>query len=64
MPIIGKRCRELRITDKNVTWRIVYRTDVDAIVILEVFEKKTNKTPKRIINLCKERLRDYDNETS
>ena len=64
MPTIGKRCHELRITDKDVTWRIVYRTDVDAIVIPEVFEKKTNKTPKRIINLCKERLRDYDNETS
>jgi len=27
--------------------------DTDAILILEVFEKKTNKTPKSIIDVCK-----------
>ena len=43
MPSMGKRCHELRVDDENATWRIVYRTDSDAIVILEVFEKKTNK---------------------
>jgi len=64
MPNIGRRCHELRINDENSTWRIVYRTDVDAIVMLEVFEKKTNKTPKQIINLCKERIRRYDSESS
>ena len=63
MPTIGKRCHELRITDTNVIWRIIYRIDEDAIVILEVFDKKTNKTPKGVINTCKDRLRDYDNET-
>ena len=61
MSTIGKRCQELRITDNNVNWRIVYRTDEDAIIILEVFEKKTGKTPKRIVDVCKERLRNYDN---
>lgn len=34
MPSIGARCHELRITDRNATWRIVYRVDPDAIVIL------------------------------
>lgn len=63
MPTIGKRCHELRITDSNVIWRIVYRIDEDAIVILEVFEKKTSKTPKSVIDTCKDRLRDYDHET-
>ena len=63
MSTIGRRCHELRITDSNVIWRMIYRTDEDAIVILEVFEKKTNKTPKSIIGICKNRLRDYDNET-
>jgi phage-related protein len=57
---IGSRCHELRITDGNLSWRIVYRTDPDAIVILAVFAKKTNQTPKRIIDLCRKRLRDYD----
>jgi len=43
MPSVGRRCHELRITDETLIWRIIYRTDIDAIVILEVFDKKTNK---------------------
>ncbi|MAT96391.1 MAG: transposase [Anaerolineaceae bacterium] len=60
MPSIGKRCHELRIPDKKVTWRIMYRIDSDAIIILEVFAKKTNKTPKEVIENCKRRLQLYD----
>ena len=62
MPSIGKRCHELRIDDENATWRIVYRTDSDAIVILEVFEKKTKQTPKQVIDNCKQRIRKYDDD--
>ncbi len=61
MPSIGRRCHELRVPDEKVSWRIVYRIDVDAIVIVEVFTKKTGKTPKSVIETCKVRLRDYDN---
>jgi len=61
MPTIGSKCHELRITDRNVRWRIVYRIDADAIVLLEVFDKKTGKTPHRIIDRCKNRLKEYDN---
>ncbi len=64
MPSIGKSCHELRITDENRIWRIVYRIDQDAIVIGEVFEKKTGKTPKAILDNCKKRLRKYDDESS
>jgi phage-related protein len=60
MPDIGRRCHELRIQDEKVTWRIMYRNDADAIVILEVFAKKTNKTPKQVIDVCQKRLRLYD----
>lgn len=60
MPVIGKRCHELRIQDRNITWRIIYRTDPDAIVIAEVFSKKTQATPEKVIASCKERLRLYD----
>ncbi len=52
----------LRINDKNCTWRIIYRTDNDAIIILEVFNKKTQQTPKKIIDVCKKRIKEYDNE--
>lgn len=60
MPSIGKRCYELRINDENKIWRIIYRIDEDAIVILEVFEKKTQRTPREIIELCKHRLSLYE----
>ncbi len=34
--------------------------DSDAVVILEVFAKKTRTTPKTIIDTCARRLREYD----
>ena len=60
MPTIGKRCHELRIPDDKVSWRIIYRVDADAIVIVEVFSKRTGRTPKSVIETCKARLREYD----
>jgi phage-related protein len=61
MPSIGRRCHELRINDEDGTWRIIYRIDHDAIVILEIFEKKTSRTQKQVIDTCKARIKDYDN---
>jgi hypothetical protein len=46
MSSIGLRCHELRINDADTTWRLIYRIDQDAIVIAEVFAKKTEKTPQ------------------
>ena len=60
MPSIGKHCHELRIPDGENNWRIVYRIDSDAILILEVFNKKTQKMPKQIIDNCQQRLKRYD----
>ena len=60
MPSIGKRCHELRIPDGGNNWRIVYRIDSDAILILEVFNKKTQKMPKQVIDSCQQRLKRYD----
>lgn len=60
MPSIEPHCHELRITDSGKIWRIVYRIDSDAIVIACVFQKKTNNTPKSIIDVCKSRCRMYD----
>ena len=60
LPDIGKRCHELRIVDGDKSWRIIYRTDEDAILILEVFNKTTRKTPKSVIDNCKRRIREYD----
>jgi len=60
MPSIGTRCHELRIVDENLNWRIVYRIEPDAILILEVFEKKSNRTPKPAIDVCKNRIKEYE----
>lgn len=60
MPSVGRRCHELRIVDETATWRIVYRLDPDAVVIGEVFSKKTPATPKHIIDVCRQRFRAYD----
>lgn len=60
MPSIGARCHELRVNDSGSSWRLVYRIDSDAIVILEVFTKKTGATPKAVIATCRKRLKEYD----
>jgi phage-related protein len=59
IPAVGRACHELRIVDENITWRIMYFADTDAIVILDVFKKKTQSTPQRVIDLCKDRLGRY-----
>ena len=38
----------------------IYRLDPDAIVILEVFAKKTSQTPTQVIEACRQRLARYD----
>jgi len=60
MPVIGPRCHELRIPDQGVTWRIIYRVDSDAVIVADVFAKKTLATPQQVIDVCRKRLRDYD----
>jgi len=60
MPGVRPRCHELRVNDETNTWRLVYRIDADAILILEVFAKKTKETPRHVIMDCQRRLKVYD----
>ncbi|MGD8496665.1 MAG: type II toxin-antitoxin system RelE/ParE family toxin [Gemmatimonadales bacterium] len=60
MSSIGRRCHELRINDGTVTWRIIYRIDEDAIVVVHVFSKKSRRTPRNVLELCRRRLQRYD----
>jgi phage-related protein len=60
MPSIGSGCHELRVNDADKTWRIIYSIKPDAIVILDVFEKRTRATPQIVIDNCKRRLRLYE----
>jgi phage-related protein len=60
MPEIGPRCHELRVKDAGAEWRIMYRTDPDAVLVMDVFNKKTRVTPLNVIRNCRRRLREYD----
>ena len=59
MSAIGRHCHELRIGDRDQTWRIVYHVAPDAIVVLDVFSKKTQATPFQVIEVCRKRLAAY-----
>jgi phage-related protein len=59
MPDIGTGCHELRIVDDKVTWRIMYHIGADAVVILDVFQKRTEATPKTVIKDCRLRLEEF-----
>lgn len=63
MPVIGPGCLELRVKDAGAAWRIFCRIDADAVIVLHVLSKKTEKTPASVIKLCKTRLARYDRET-
>ena len=60
LPDVGSRCGALRVRDSGHNWRIMYRIDADAVLILEVYPKKTRKIPDEVIERCQQRLRQYD----
>jgi len=62
MASIGNNCHELRIRDRDNHWRIIYRIDQDAILIVEIFSKTTRPTPQIVIENCRRRLSQYDRD--
>jgi phage-related protein len=61
MPEIGRDCHELCVEDagQRLTWRVIYFIDDMAILVLEVFEKKSRATPETVKRACRERLSRY-----
>lgn len=59
LPLVGPR-GALRVRDAGHNWRIRYRADTDAVLVLDVYAKKTPKIPVEVINRCKRRLKQYD----
>ncbi len=58
MPTIGAGVREIRIRDASGAYRVIYiATYADAIHVLHAFEKKTQKTARRDLELAMTRLR-------
>jgi phage-related protein len=50
------------VRDEGEQWRLIYRLDADAILLLDLFRKTTQKTPKPAIDRCRRRLRQYDDD--
>ena len=62
LPDVGRGCGALRIRDAEHNWRIMYRIDADAVLILEVYSKKTRKIPDEVIRRCKQRIKRYESD--
>lgn len=57
MPAVGKGVEELRIWDESGTYRVIYIARMrDAVYVLHAFQKKTQVTSKRDIDIAKTRF--------
>ena len=57
MPSIGRGVEEIRVWDDAGTFRVVYAARMaDAVVVLHAFQKKTQATSKRDIDIAKARF--------
>jgi phage-related protein len=62
LPIVGPRCGAIRVRDDQHNWRIMYRVDPRLILVIDVYDKKTRTIPDEVIDRCKKRLRQYDEQ--
>ena len=59
MATIGRGVREIRIRDEAGIYRVIYiATFAEAVYVLHAFQKKTQRTMKRDVDLAASRLRD------
>jgi phage-related protein len=65
MTIIAPGVHELRIRGEGAMVRVFYYLHrSDTIIVFHGFQKKSQKTPSREINLARQRLQEVLNETS
>jgi phage-related protein len=58
MKTIGPGVRELRIREAGGAFRVIYLASVgDSVVVIHAFQKKTQQTPQKDIDLAASRLR-------
>lgn len=59
MPSIGKGVEEIRIWDDSGTYRVIYTARlIDAVYVLHAFQKKSQATAKRDIEIARKRYSD------
>jgi len=59
MPSIGKGVEEIRIWDDSGTYRVIYSARlIDAVYVLHAFQKKSQATAKRDMEIARKRYTD------
>ena len=59
MATVGQGVREIRIREEGGAFRILYVTKIaEAIYVLHAFQKKTQQTAKRDLDLAAQRLKE------
>ena len=59
MPAVGTGVQEIRVWEESGTYRILYMARFEeALYVLHVFEKRSQRTSQRDIQLAKERYAD------
>jgi phage-related protein len=57
LPSVGKGVEEIRVWDESGTFRVIYTARLaDAVYVLHAFQKKTQTTSKRDIDIAKKRF--------
>lgn len=57
MPGIGKGLEEIRVRDNSGVYRVIYTARfADAVYVLHAFQKKTQATSKRDVEIVQERF--------
>jgi len=60
MKTIGQGVREIRIREASGAYRIIYlATFEDRVLVLHAFQKKTQKTPQKDLDLAEKRLKQW-----
>jgi phage-related protein len=60
MKAVGAGVREIRIREASGAFRVIYLATLpDRVLVLHAFQKKTQATPKKDIELAARRLRDW-----
>lgn len=57
MPSIGRGVEEIRVWDESGTFRVIYTARLaDAVYVLHAFQKKTQATSKRDVEIASKRF--------
>ena len=57
MPSIGKGVEEIRVSEPSGAYRIIYLArHAEAVYVLHAFQKKTQATPKKDLEIARHRF--------